>query len=1167
MIDFLDANNNQPSLINVCIVDKKRGRVVYSSDKKCSLNDLKEKNFNKFGMLKSIPILNKTYQFYAFVYKNDMKKYLKDTLLTSLRKIKFEDSGYLFIVDNDGKVLLSANKIMDKYLEEVSPKNGAIVRKKFFDIAKKEGKGFVEYNWFKPDLKTESRKVSYIVYDKKLKWIVGAGVYFDDINKDFIPLYFRYKRKLYKEFWEVFFIWLLSVLFQIWLVFLLLGEKFNNDLRIINSIFEKFYNSGISEIENFQCNSLSFKETCEFAGKVKNNLLALKKSEEKLLSTNEELKATTEMLEKITKNVNNGIIVSDEYFNFEFINPAAEKILGIEKENLSINFLEVLSKEDKKMFLNLITSKAGNFKKEITVKNNLKRIEVYISPLKFKNKNGYLLTLIDITERYKLLKELSVLNERYRKAEEMALVGNWVYYPDKRQFWATEMAHRIYGIEKRQNRFVNIEEIEKKIYKQDVYEARKTVLIPIKNREAYEAYFRVVTGDVDTLRYVVSKGNPVVGENGKVERVEGVIKDITDLKKVEIELNKQIDILEKTQKFAQIGYWEYDFAKKEFNLVSSFFTKVLSRDKVDLNDFLRDVYIEDREFVKSVIEKEFLKDEKLIYTFRFVHPQLKLLRYIFVESYLSRDELGNIKRVGFIQDITRLKELEKKVEIERERLIETLDRLSEGVAITDENFNVVFANKSLINIFAEEDLDKKNILDFLKKSSIKDLPENISTEKITDIFNGERKFYYKPYNSEIILTIEAEKLFDEEKLSGYLFVVNDITHSEKYMDEVVKNQNMRLLNKIAASLAHDFNNLLGSILGKISILEKQFEGQDIEKELKKIMRNMKIAKALATQFLTFSKTGKPLFSNLSKGFLKQTIDDLANFVFSGSSIKVNKNIEDNLWAIKGDPTQIAQVILNLFSNARDVLNEKGVVNVEVKNVIAEGKPDNCNKGEYVLIKVEDNGPGIPKEKLDKIFQFFVGYKDQGFGLGLAIVRNIVKAHGGCIEVKSEVGKGTAFYVYFPANRDFVVNGQEETKPAQEEVREGEDLDLGKIKIAVLEDEEPMQETIYDLMDFLGLNGQIFAKGEDLVEGLKKELKKGKPYNVAILDLTVKGGKGGKEIINEIKSIYPEIKAIVSSGFSKGVVFAEYEKYGFDEVLSKPYTVEEFKKAIIKCMKK
>jgi CheY-like chemotaxis protein len=239
-------------------------------------------------------------------------------------------------------------------------------------------------------------------------------------------------------------------------------------------------------------------------------------------------------------------------------------------------------------------------------------------------------------------------------------------------------------------------------------------------------------------------------------------------------------------------------------------------------------------------------------------------------------------------------------------------------------------------------------------------------------------------------------------------------------------------------------------------------------------------------------------------------------------------------------------------NAQQAMPEGGLIKIKAENVTSyepvSGSPDYVR---YVSIIVEDHGIGIPKDYLTKIFDPYFTTKQMGSGLGLTTVYSIIKNHDGYIEVESEVEKGTTFCVYIPASY--------KATAVSKAIREG--FVEGSGRILVMDDEEGVREALGEILRRLGYEVDFAVDGAEAIEKYTIARNSGRSFVLVIMDLKVPGGLGGKEAISRLLEIDPEVKAIVSSGYSNDPVMSGYRKYGFRGVITKPYKAEELSKAV------
>ncbi len=215
---------------------------------------------------------------------------------------------------------------------------------------------------------------------------------------------------------------------------------------------------------------------------------------------------------------------------------------------------------------------------------------------------------------------------------------------------------------------------------------------------------------------------------------------------------------------------------------------------------------------------------------------------------------------------------------------------------------------------------------------------------------------------------------------------------------------------------------------------------------------------------------------------------------------------------------------------------------------------NLPEGNYIRISIQDHGVGIPEDYLPKIFDPYFSTKQEGSGLGLATVYSIVRNHEGSITAKSQSGVGTTFTLYLPAS-------SETSSPIAEKAEEPETLMTGQGRILVMDDEELVRDVLGEMLQEMGYEADFAHDGVETIEKYKKAIQSETPFDLLVMDLTIPGGMGGNEAIQILREIDPQVKAIVSSGYSEDPIMANFKDYGFSGVISKPYQIEEMGKVL------
>ena len=378
----------------------------------------------------------------------------------------------------------------------------------------------------------------------------------------------------------------------------------------------------------------------------------------------------------------------------------------------------------------------------------------------------------------------------------------------------------------------------------------------------------------------------------------------------------------------------------------------------------------------------------------------------------------------------------------------------------------------------------------------------------------------------------------------------EIVERERMETELHKAQKLESLGILAGGIAHDFNNLLTTILSNVSMAMLDLEREHpAHKQLAMAERAMFRAKDLTQQLLTFSRGGAPV---KRVTLISDLVRESAGFALRGTRIRCDFSVPDDLWLVNADEGQISQVIHNLMINADQAMPDGGTITVSCENaVLSTGDVPALEPGAYVKIAVRDRGIGIPKEYLEKIFDPYFTTKQRGSGLGLATTYSIIRKHGGGIFVESEISAGTTFTLFLPAF----------PAATKEQVKEDVSLTTGKGTILIMDDEEDIRTTAGNALGRLGYTVAFAEDGMRAIEMYQEAMRAGEPFAVVIMDLTIQGGMGGQETIKLLLEIDPEVKAIVSSGYSNDPVMASYQRYGFAGVVAKPYRIKELGAAV------
>lgn len=396
---------------------------------------------------------------------------------------------------------------------------------------------------------------------------------------------------------------------------------------------------------------------------------------------------------------------------------------------------------------------------------------------------------------------------------------------------------------------------------------------------------------------------------------------------------------------------------------------------------------------------------------------------------------------------------------------------------------------------------------------------------------------------------ELQKLNDElaqrvEERTAQLLEANrwlkaEIDERVRMEEELVRRRNLESLGVLAGGIAHDLNNFLTVVKGNAELVRmRPGSGREQQVLLDEIMAACDRAGFLASQLLTFSKGGTPVRRAASVARLVHDAVDLAR---AGSDVALNLNIAPDLWFAEVDPAQVQQVLQSVLLNARQAMPTGGIVEVTASNVNAPNS--GAGRAEYVRVTIRDYGSGIPADIVPRIFDPYFTTKPGASGLGLTSAYSIVQKHGGAISVESQPGRGTLVTVDLPAYKGSVPVPAPAVAP-----RKG-----ARWKLLVMDDEEGIRRLLKSVLTAFGHEVVCASDGAEAIALYEAAKMSGRGFDAMLLDLTVNRGMGGIDAAAHFRETAASAKLIVSSGYSDSPVLSDFRKYGFDDMLPKPWT--------------
>jgi PAS domain S-box-containing protein len=487
-----------------------------------------------------------------------------------------------------------------------------------------------------------------------------------------------------------------------------------------------------------------------------------------------------------------------------------------------------------------------------------------------------------------------------------------------------------------------------------------------------------------------------------------------------------------------------------------------------------------------------------------------------------------------------------------------LESIEEGCFETDIEGNLTFFSNPFLKIlgFSSDELtgahtDKYTSPDTAAKMKriTKRLKETGKPENVADY-----DIVCKNGNS-LSLELSVSLLKDQDGCPmGYRGVIRDVSERKEAEEEKHKlesqlqqAQKMESIGTLAGGIAHDFNNILMGIQGNASLMLLKIESDHPNYEkIKNIEKYVQNGTELTKQLLGFARRGKYLIKATD---LNEIIDKSAGlFARTKKEIRVHSELAENLWTAEVDRGQIEQVLLNLYVNAWQAMTQGGDLYLQTENVILDRsyvKPYKVEPGRYVKILVSDTGVGIDRETQERIFEPFFTTKEmgRGTGLGLASVYGIIKSHGGYINVYSEKERGTVFTIYLPASEKQVVR-EKDAIPAP--------IVKGSGTILLIDDEKMILDVGLELLDELGYTVISAMSGKEAIEVFQNGRDK---IDLVIMDM-IMPGMGGGETFDRLKEIDPDIKVLLSSGYSINGQATKILRRGCDGFIQKPFNMNQ-----------
>jgi PAS domain S-box-containing protein len=512
--------------------------------------------------------------------------------------------------------------------------------------------------------------------------------------------------------------------------------------------------------------------------------------------------------------------------------------------------------------------------------------------------------------------------------------------------------------------------------------------------------------------------------------------------------------------------------------------------------------------------------------------------------------LGRSVRVTELRDISERKQAEAALQESESNLRNILLNLPIAIALTNDQ-KILFNNKHFTQLFGYSTEDIKTVDDWwLKAYPDEEIRQREFKTWEAAIHNARTEStYFDAIETSISCKDGTQRNIEMSGIPlGKMLVTAfiDVTERRRIEEERQNIEKLKTVGTLAGGLAHDFNNLLAALYGNISLAKRKLTAEHPSfRFIESAEKSMATATQLTSQLLTFAKGGDPLKTNLS---LPELMKEVVSFNLSGSNVKPLFRVPDNLWLANVDLGQMQQVFGNLTINAKQAMPDGGQLSIAMENIeLTDKNVQGLEGGRYIRIEIADEGSGIDKEYLKRIFEPYFTTKQTGSGLGLATSYSIINRHGGHISVTSDLGQGTTFTLYLPAATE-----QERAKVETETTLSQRQQSA---RILVMDDEKAIRKMLAEMLTELSYSVETCSDGSQALELYLQAAEQNKPFDLVILDLTIPGGIGGKETAQNILAFDPQARIVISSGYTEDQLMADHAHYGLAGIVTKPYSLK------------
>jgi PAS domain S-box-containing protein len=1091
-----------------------------------------------------------------------------------LDHVKFGKDNYLFAFEYGGTYVAHVGKNIktkaaDANYWDLEDVNGVLINQELQRQALRGG-GFVEYVWHKPSTGKATRKLAYAEAFEPWNWVIGTGIYLDDVEKAIAAK----RAKMLRTSWKnVAFLGLL--LTAGFLLALLIAMRFSKRLKAELTIFQRFFRKASSESETIAVDHLHHDEFKALARTGNEMLAERKQAKETLRDSEEHYKTLVDTTDDGMAILKDGSIVFASKRFCEILDRLSSDILG---SHFSILFAKDELARIDELHERYLSGESGLDLIEtevISPDGSSIGVEINGARFTFEGQESVLITLRDITKRKRAEEALQQSEEKYRLLADNVADTIWIVgLSDMRFSYISPAAEKILG-------YTPAEVLDLELSDFMTPETLGNIALMISEELTLENEEGAAPGKtrVQELEQIRKDGSIIWTEitarflrdgDGRPDRILGVTRDITERKRVEAALRTAEETYRNIFLDSPIGLFRTDVNSGfllDANDAVARFIGFESREQLLAEPFsIAERYVDplEREKMINLLKKDGAFRD-FVARFRRNDGSIILMKF----SARLRSDKGWLE--GVSEDITERTRAKEALRESESKLLEAQDITRLGYFTWEIATGSATWSKGMYKLLKYAPDDQ---IDFETVNTNIHHPDDLErvTKWLTDgIESGDVILTPNEYRlickNKDVIWVQANGRFEYQdgKTVRLFGTCQDITDRKRAEEEKIKlegqlrqAQKMEAVGRLAGGVAHDFNNILTAINGYAEMIIQGLKADDsLRPNMEVILSSGKRAAGLTAQLLAFSRKQiiaprviqpNDILLNSQK-MLRRIIGEDIDFIFAPGG---------GLWRILADPTQLDQVLMNLAVNARDAMPHGGKLTIETQNATLDD--EYCQShvgfipGDYVMLAVTDTGHGMDAETLENIFEPFFSTKEvgKGTGLGLAMVYGVMKQNNGFINVYSEIGEGTTFKIYYPALKE------KAEKLSKDKLA---DMPAGTETVLLVEDEGIVRNLAKTVLERQGYTVI------DAPDGKKARLEYTQysgEIHLLLTDVVMPKMNGG-ELYKKLLDLKPGLKALFMSGYTEDAIAHHGVLDKGAHFIQKPFTIQALAKAVRKAL--